>query len=104
MKILSFGRITTAIMDNERNRENLAPSVVVANILILCLAIISVALHLWSRRIAKARFWYDDYAILAALPIALVLPVLLLIGKLDNNSFTVPLRREIGRKVARNRC
>lgn len=88
-------------MDTERDRESLAPSVVVANILILCLAIISVALRLWSRRLAKAGFWYDDYAIVAALPIAIVLPVLLLIGKFDNNPFTLPLRR---RAIGGEKC
>ena len=80
-------------MDTERNRESLAPSVVVANILILCLAIISVALRLCSRKLAKAGFWYDDYAIVVALPIALVLPVLLLIGKFDNNPFNFTLKK-----------
>ena len=80
-------------MDNEQNHQDLAPTVVLSSILILCLAVISVALRLWSRRIAKAGYWYDDYTIMVALPLALVLPLLLLIGKINITRPLTPKKR-----------
>ena len=60
--------------------ESRASVVVLNSIVALCISTISLALRLASRKIAKAGFWYDDYAIIVASSLGLVLPILLLIG------------------------
>lgn len=51
-----------------------------ADITLIFLSAIAVALRLLSRRLSRAGLWYDDYAILVAMPLAWMLPVLNLIG------------------------
>ena len=52
-----------------------------ANIVLIILSGIAVALRLWSRKISRVGFGYDDYTILLALPLAWMMPMLNLIGK-----------------------
>ena len=54
---------------------------VTADVVIICLAVIAVALRLISRFTVKAGLWWDDYAIVFALPLALALPILNLVGE-----------------------
>ena len=68
-------------MSLQRPSESRTTDVVFNSILMLCITTTSVVLRLVSRRIAKAGFWYDDYAIIVASSLTLVLPILLLIGR-----------------------
>ena len=71
--------------DNVRNsqpdpHDSRAGQVQSVDIAIICAAISTVVLRLISRRITRAGLWYDDYAMIIALPLALALPVLNLVG------------------------
>ena len=52
-----------------------------ADIVLILLSGIAVALRFWSRKISRVGFWYDDYTILVALLLAWMLPMLNLIGR-----------------------
>ena len=52
-----------------------------ANVVLILLSGIAVALRFWSRKISRVGFWYDDYTILLALLPAWVMPMLNLIGR-----------------------
>lgn len=52
-----------------------------ANIVLILLSGIAVALRFWSRKISRVGFWYDDYTILLALLLAWMMPMLNLIGR-----------------------
>ena len=52
-----------------------------ANIVLILLSGIAVALRFWSRKISRVGFWYDDYTILLALLPAWMMPMLNLIGR-----------------------
>lgn len=52
-----------------------------ANIVLILLSGIAVALRFWSRKISRVGFWYDDYTILVALLPAWMMPTLNLIGR-----------------------
>ncbi len=52
-----------------------------ADVVLIILSGIAVALRLWSRKISRVGFWYDDYTILLALPLAWMMPMLNLIGR-----------------------
>lgn len=51
-----------------------------ADITLILLSATAVALRLLSRRLLRAGLWYDDYAIMVAMPLAWMLPILNLIG------------------------
>ena len=53
-----------------------------ANVVLILLSGIAVALRFWSRKISRVGFWYDDYTILVALLPAWMMPMLNLIGRL----------------------
>ena len=53
---------------------------VYADAALMILSSLHVALRLVSRRLTKAKLWYDDYAIIIALPLAWMLPILNIIG------------------------
>lgn len=55
-------------------------TLVAADITLIVLSATAVGLRLLSRRLSKAGLWYDDYAIIIAMPLAWMLPVLNLIG------------------------
>ena len=52
-----------------------------ANVVLILLSGIAVALRFWSRKISRVGFWYDDYTILLALLLAWMMPMLNLIGR-----------------------
>ena len=51
-----------------------------ANVVLILLSGIAVALRFWSRKVSRVGFWYDDYTILLALLPAWMMPMLNLIG------------------------
>lgn len=55
-------------------------SLIAADITLICLSSIFVALRFLARRIARAGLWYDDYAIAAALPLAWLPAIMNLVG------------------------
>lgn len=57
-----------------------------ADITLIILSGIAVALRLLSRRLSRVGLWYDDYAIMLALPLAWMLPVCNFIGGLTLTS------------------
>ena len=42
-------------------------SLIAADVILMCLSLTAVIMRLIARRISAARFWYDDYIIIAAL-------------------------------------
>ncbi len=67
-----------------------------ANVVLILLSGIAVALRFWSRKISRVGFWYDDYTILLALLPAWMMPMLNLIGRsiilvLGSTSLTFPI-------------
>lgn len=62
-----------------------------ADIVLILLSGIAVALRFWSRKISKVGFWYDDYTILIAMALAWVMPMLNLIGKSVDLSLNIDL-------------
>lgn len=52
-----------------------------ANVVLILLSGIAVALRFWSRKVSRIGFWYDDYTILLALLLAWMMPMLNLIGR-----------------------
>ena len=67
-------------------------TLLVADTALIILSAIAVALRLLSRRLSRAGLWYDDYAILVAMPLAWMLPVLNFIGGSNPSSLEVSVR------------
>ena len=61
-------------------------TLVAADITLIMLSGIAVALRLLSRRLSRVGLWYDDYVILVAMPLAWMLPVCNLIGRYNTTS------------------
>lgn len=75
--------ITTKVsMGAQPDSESKASAVMNTSITILCVSTVAVVLRSISRKLAKAGFWYDDYAIIVSLALATPLPTLLLTGML----------------------
>lgn len=56
------------------------PTLIAADVTLICLSAIAVALRFLSRRISGAGFWWDDWVILVAMPLAWQLPTINIIG------------------------
>ena len=56
-------------------------TLIASNVALICISGLAVAFRLLSRRISKAKLWWDDYTIIVAMPLAWALPIINIIGK-----------------------
>lgn len=52
-----------------------------SNVLFICISSLLVGLRLLARKLARAGLWYDDYCIIAALPLAWMPAIVNLVGE-----------------------
>jgi len=79
---------------------NKGPVIIAADVILICLSTTFLLLRLLSRFIARCGLWWDDYVILAALPLVLVLPILNIIGSCSPFLGTWPLESASSRNSA----
>ena len=60
----------------EKRHSSREEVLIAADIVLICLPIIAVSLRIISRRCVPSGIRYDDYAMLATLPIGLAIPAL----------------------------
>lgn len=65
----------------EDRHASKSKTLLAADITLIFLSAVGVALRLLSRNLSRAALWDDDYAIIVAMPLAWMLSVLNLIGR-----------------------
>ena len=60
--------------------SNKIQTLATVNVLLICLPTLALPLRFISRRLTPKGLWYDDYAMVGALPLALAVPILNLTG------------------------